>query len=159
MATHSSVLAWRTLRTEEPGGLPSMGLHRVGHDWSDLAAAAAPSFLTPFPILYAILLEIQVFSSCLLKTRIISCPIWVTDPFNLFWWFIPQFKVISLHTCADLYSAENSKGHCRLPRFSFYTILSCNLLHTLITLDCWLHLYHLGRSPGYTWVSPNFSIA
>ena len=40
MATHSSVLAWRIPRTEEPGGLPSMGSHRVGHDWSDLAAAA-----------------------------------------------------------------------------------------------------------------------
>ena len=39
MATHSSVLAWRIPGTEEPGGLPSMGLHRVGHDWSDLAAA------------------------------------------------------------------------------------------------------------------------
>ena len=32
MATHSSVLAWRIQWTEEPGGLPSMGLHRVGHD-------------------------------------------------------------------------------------------------------------------------------
>ena len=41
MATHSSVLAWRIPGTAEPGGLPSMGLHRVGHDWSDLAAAAA----------------------------------------------------------------------------------------------------------------------
>ena len=40
MATHSSVLAWRIPGTEEPSGLPSMGLHRVGHDWSDLAAAA-----------------------------------------------------------------------------------------------------------------------
>ena len=41
MATHSSVLAWRISGTAEPGGLPSMGSHRVGHDWSDLAAAAA----------------------------------------------------------------------------------------------------------------------
>ena len=41
MATHSSVFAWRIPGTGEPGGLPSMGLHRVGHDWSDLAAAAA----------------------------------------------------------------------------------------------------------------------
>ena len=41
MATHSSVLAWRIPGTEEPGGLPSMGLHSIGHDWSDLAAAAA----------------------------------------------------------------------------------------------------------------------
>ena len=39
MATHSSVLAWRLPGTAEPGGLPSMGSHRVGHDWSDLAAA------------------------------------------------------------------------------------------------------------------------
>ena len=41
MATHSSVLAWRIPGMGEPGGLPSMGSHRVGHDWSDLAAAAA----------------------------------------------------------------------------------------------------------------------
>ena len=41
MATHSSVLAWRIPGTGEPGGLPSMGSHRVEHDRSDLAAAAA----------------------------------------------------------------------------------------------------------------------
>ena len=45
MATHSSVLAWRIPGTGEPGGLPSMGSHRVGHDWSDLAAAAADTDL------------------------------------------------------------------------------------------------------------------
>ena len=38
MATHSSVLTWRTPGVGEPGGLPSMGSNRVGHDWSDLAA-------------------------------------------------------------------------------------------------------------------------
>ena len=37
MATHSSILAWRISWTEEPGGLLSMGSHRVRHDWSDLA--------------------------------------------------------------------------------------------------------------------------
>ena len=41
MATHSSVLAWRIPGTGEPGGLPSMGSHRVRHDRSNLAAAAA----------------------------------------------------------------------------------------------------------------------
>ena len=41
IATRSSVLAWRIPGTEEPGGLLSVGWHRVGHDWSDLAAAAA----------------------------------------------------------------------------------------------------------------------
>ena len=40
VATHSSVLAWRIPGTGEPGGLPSMGSHRVGHDWSSLAAVA-----------------------------------------------------------------------------------------------------------------------
>ena len=41
MATHSSVLAWRIPGTGEPGGLPSMASHRVGQDWSDLAAVVA----------------------------------------------------------------------------------------------------------------------
>ena len=41
MATHSSVLSWRIQGTAEPGGLLSMGSHRVGYDWSNLAAAAA----------------------------------------------------------------------------------------------------------------------
>ena len=39
MATYSSVLAWRIPGTGEPGGLPSLGSHRVGHNWIDLAAA------------------------------------------------------------------------------------------------------------------------
>ena len=41
MATHSRILAWRIPGTGEPGGLPSVGSHRVGHDWSDLAATDA----------------------------------------------------------------------------------------------------------------------
>ena len=47
LATHSSVLAWRILGTGEPDGLPSMGSHRVRHDWSDLAAAAAAETRRP----------------------------------------------------------------------------------------------------------------
>ena len=57
MATHSSVLAWSIPGMAEPGGLLSLGLHRVRHDWRDLAAAAAAaaaasiqmSFLTDLP--------------------------------------------------------------------------------------------------------------
>ena len=45
MATHSSVLAWGVPGTGEPGGLLSLGSHRVGHDRSDLAAAAAAECL------------------------------------------------------------------------------------------------------------------
>ena len=43
MATRFSVLAWRIPGTEEPGWLPSIGSHRVRHNWSDLAAAAVTS--------------------------------------------------------------------------------------------------------------------
>ena len=53
MATHSSVLAWRIPGTREPGGLPSLGSHRVGHDWSDLAAAAAHASKVTLNILQA----------------------------------------------------------------------------------------------------------
>ena len=55
MATHSSVLAWRIPGTSEPGGLLSMGSHRVGHDWSDLAAAAGPLYV----LLYIVLIRIS----------------------------------------------------------------------------------------------------
>ena len=40
MAPYSSTLAWKIPRTEGPGGLLSMGMHKVGNDWSNLAAAA-----------------------------------------------------------------------------------------------------------------------
>ena len=46
MVTHSSILAWRIPGTGEPVGLPSMGLHRVGRDWRDLAAAAVNNMIT-----------------------------------------------------------------------------------------------------------------
>ena len=65
MATHSSVLAWRIPGTEEPSGLPSMGSHRVGQDWNDLAAVAAADL-------------VYIQDSCL--TRILSAnhcsPLW-----------------------------------------------------------------------------------
>ena len=48
MATHSSALAWRIPGMAEPGVLPSMGSHRVGHDWSDSVAAAAAAMAHSF---------------------------------------------------------------------------------------------------------------
>ena len=58
MATHSSAPAWRIPGMAEPGGLPSMGSHRVGYDWSDLAAAA--SLHVPIGHLYVISEEMSV---------------------------------------------------------------------------------------------------
>ena len=72
MATHSSVLAWRIPRMGKPGGLPSMGSHRVGHDWSDLAAAAA-AYLGMVSILfmcYCILfpgIPLKIFASIFIR--------------------------------------------------------------------------------------------
>ena len=48
MATHPSVLAWRIPGTGEPGGLLSMGSHRVGHDWSGLAVSSESSCGFPY---------------------------------------------------------------------------------------------------------------
>ena len=60
MAIHSSVLALRIPGLGEPGGLPFMGLHRVGHDWSDLAAEVAAAAESKFLFLQCI--EIYCFS-------------------------------------------------------------------------------------------------
>ena len=59
MATHSSVLAWRIPGTGEPGGL--LGSHRVGHDWSDLAADEP--FIDIFRIFHPNAEEYTFFSS------------------------------------------------------------------------------------------------
>ena len=56
MATHSSTLAWKIPWTEEPGGLQSMGSHRVGHHWSDLAAVAAAASIGPDAIILVFLI-------------------------------------------------------------------------------------------------------
>ena len=65
MVTHSSVLVWRVPGTGEPGGLPSMGSHRVGHDWHNLAAAAAAvyAYMRLLIFLLAILFPVCASSS------------------------------------------------------------------------------------------------
>ena len=79
MATHSHVLAWRIPGTGEPGGLLSMGAHRVGHDWSDLAAAAAVVLLFEPKYLRRILPWITNMWLCYRR----KCPPW-------FWWWATQ---------------------------------------------------------------------
>ena len=71
MATHSSALAWRIPGMGEPGGLPSLGSYRVGHNWSNLAAAAA----TAFPkILYSRALLAGIFSISIVYLNCYSLP-------------------------------------------------------------------------------------
>ena len=64
---HSSVLAWRIPGTGKPGGLPSMGSHRVGHDWSDLAAAASSMHLLVNPEFTSILQHSNCYSCYVLR--------------------------------------------------------------------------------------------
>ena len=86
MATHSSVIAWRIPGTGEPGGLSSMGLHRVRHDWSDLAATAAYSIiLIKWQMLFKNMAQsIQVFISKFYKdtypySQSSGCPVSCTN--------------------------------------------------------------------------------
>ena len=78
MATHSSVLAWRIPGTAEPGGLPSMRSHRVGHNWSNLAAAAAAGLTHG-------LNSVLLFHSRLLLSHIISYYFYSLEVPNFFW--------------------------------------------------------------------------
>ena len=100
MATHSSVLAWRIPGMVEPGGLPSMGSHRVGHDWSDLAAAPAlagrflycwatrEAQLTTINIAFPFSFEFSVLY-LMIKAKIISSlgtlSKWLKDPCLISW--------------------------------------------------------------------------
>ena len=90
LATHSSVLAWRFPSTGEPGGLPSMGSHRVGRDWSDLAAVAAAAVGCVIRLASFLLLWFQCV--CLLMpSRNTYCLTWV--------FFLGHG--VSLHSCSS----------------------------------------------------------
>ena len=104
MATHSSVLAWRIPGTEEPGGLSSLGSHRVGHDWSDLA-------------------------SCFLKTN--SCPTqtgWDHWPFS---WACVNGQWMTFWCQGAKNPALRSCESCHILKcFLWSLILRCNLHRT-----------------------------
>ena len=91
MATRSSVLAWRIPGTVEPGGLPSMGSHGVGHDWSDLAAAAAAPY--------------NVFLKNIKKIFYLE-----DNCFTVLWWFLHTSSWIS-HSI-HLSPPSGTPSHC-----------------------------------------------
>ena len=79
MATHSSVLAWRIPGTGEPGGLPSVGSQRVGHDWSDLAAIFS-SKVHLFPLLCGQFSELWQFMSWVQSDhQVVNVSTWYFD--------------------------------------------------------------------------------
>ena len=70
MATHSSVLAWRIPGTEESGGLPPMGSHRVGHDWSNLAGMLSSLVYTLSYSTSSIFLAITLFMATIISQEV-----------------------------------------------------------------------------------------
>ena len=76
IATHSSVLAWRIPGTGEPGGLPSMGSHRVGHDWNDLAVAVREARMVVQDLVRERLLPAEKFRKGFIEDGHVNCIIW-----------------------------------------------------------------------------------
>ena len=172
MATHSSVLAWRIPGTGEPGGLPSMGSHRVGHDWSDLTAAAAAVILVLFfkelecwtePLfssLFSILKLLLFFRASFLFILFLFPLLFYLLPWLLLSTACWQFSNLNLLWCTQLYLllyvnlytfwAWRSQRHLRLSSPSPH--LSLFLNYSLS--DCWeswafLCLVHACYSSSY----------
>ena len=110
MATHSSVLAWRIPGTADPSRLPSMGSHRVRHDWSDLAAAAKvlfsllfmwlkPSYSPPFSFSVTFLVR-QLVNN-------VSQPVpWLPDSEGPLYFVILDDKGLIASVCALIFISQ-----------------------------------------------------
>ena len=90
MATHSSVLAWRIPGTGEPGGLLSMGSHRVGHNWSELTAAAEQGTQLMICMIY---LLVQV-TNCSLSFLTAGVKKWTLQVFQPWGWKMPANQLV-----------------------------------------------------------------
>ena len=85
MATHSSVLAWRIPWMDKPGRLQSMGSHRVGHDWSDLAAAALGIIPHPLALFLVRLPKAHLTSPFRMSgSRWVTTPLWLSGSLSVF---------------------------------------------------------------------------
>ena len=162
MATHSSVLAWRIPGTVEPGGLLSIGSHRVGHDWSDLAAAAVftyhkeglifNSFI--FPISFSFLQHCPMFifaylinnqSLCYCECNHFSCnPYKLLCLYFLSWilFWIKNCDVCVYVVCFIFYISitDSSPNSARVSVSQSVQSLSCVQLVTPWTAACQVSL-------------------
>ena len=135
MATHSSVLAWRIPGTGEPGGLPSMGSQRVGHDWSDLAAAAAMLDVN----YYGFHIVSRVYTISVASLLMLTLIIWLR-------WYLSGVLNL-LFSLSIVYSLERSYSpHLRSNWFS--PSFSMRLFYiTYITLRFFCHGLHTISGP------------
>ena len=158
MATHSSVLAWRIPGMGEPGGLLSMGLHRVRHDWSDLAGSAA----VPFPVLTVASL------TCIQISQEAGKVVWYSHLFKNF----PQFVVI--HTVQGFGLVNRAEAYVLLELSHFFcdpagvgNLISGSSAFSKSSLNIWKFTVYILLKPGLenfehysasVWVESNYVI-
>ena len=128
VATHSSVLAWRIPGMGEPGGLPSMGSHRVGHDWSDLAAAAAVG-VKWYPTVGLICIPqwLMMLSLLAIKCLLAICKSLEDLPIQFFAHFVTGLFVFLLLSCKRFLFTFWSR---LLSDTWFTNIFSCGFVHS-----------------------------
>ena len=124
MATHSSILAWRIPRTEEPGGLQSMVLYRVGHDWSDLACTRLLKELCIAWISLLFKVYFYLLYVCCKKQAIVE-----TD---YSWFHLPTMycKNNQVYLKRNILHVATIGAHCC---FWFFFVLSYPSFHALLT--------------------------
>ena len=101
MATHSSVAAWRIPGMEEPGRLPSMGSHRVGHVWSDIATSSATTLQKLDRLPKGILYQSVQFSSSARSCQTLCNPKNHSMPGLPVHHQLPEFTETHIHRVSD----------------------------------------------------------
>ena len=125
MATHSSVLAWRIPGTGEPGGLPSLGLHRVRHDWSNLAATAAASPLLNYTEECPFALQMKInLPSGVFQRRMQGGQTWPADAVSTYSWSPTWQQQGTSGTVSHLMALEREVRH---PRPDWLELLSLHI--------------------------------
>ena len=148
MATHSSVLAWRIPGTREPAGLPSMGSHRVRHDWSNLAAAAADTCI--YVSLNHFVVQLKLTQNCETNTHYVSAHVCTGAQSLRSWLFVTPWTVAdvcmgaqSLRSCLTLCDPMN----CSPPGSSVHGILQARILEWVAMLSSRGSSWHQELNP------------
>ena len=128
MTPHSSFLAWIIPWTVEPGGLPSMGSHRVGHDWSDLAAATLSLPHKPYLTTLCIITARCFFLSALTNVLCISMAQNV-------------YIYIYIYVCVCVCVCELENGHSNLALTLHLNIILGNGRALYIHIYTYIYIY------------------